>query len=76
MVTRTFKMIARTCRVYDKISGEMKEAVFTSKTTDKKWKSHIAEQGYTFLDMIEEHEVIYKLGMSDDDFFRLAEVIK
>lgn len=76
MVTRTFKMIARTCRVYDKISGEMKEAVFTAKTTDKKWKSHIAEQGYTFLDMIEEHEVIYKLGMSDDDFFRLAEVIK
>lgn len=76
MVTRTFKMIARTCRVYDKISGEMKEVLFTAKTTDKKWKSHIAEQGYTFLDMIEEHEVIYKLGMSDDDFFRLAEVIK
>lgn len=76
MVTRTFKMIARTCRVYDKVSGEIKEAIFTAKTTDKKWQSHITKQGYTFLDVIEQHEVIYKLGMSDDDFFRLAEVIK
>lgn len=76
MVNRTFKMIARTCRVYDKISGETKEAIFTAKTTDKKWQSHITEQGYILLDVIEENEVIYKLRMSDDDFFRLAEVIK
>lgn len=71
MVTRTFKMIERTCRVYDKI----KEAIFIAKATDKKWQSHITKQGFTFLDVIEDHEVIYKLGMSDD-FFRLAEVIK
>lgn len=76
MVTRTFKMIERTCRVYDKINGEIKEALFIAKATDKKWQSHITKQGFIFLDVIEDREVIYKLGMSDDDFFRLAEVMK
>ena len=54
----------------------MKEETFTAKKTDKKWKSHITEQGYIFITVIEEHYVTYKLGMSDDDFFRLAKVIK
>lgn len=76
MVTRTFNMMERRCKVYDKISDSVKEETFTAKKTDKKWKSHITEQGYNFLYVIEEHEVTYKLGMSDDDFFRLAEVIK
>ena len=76
MVTRTFEMIERRCKVYDKESDSLKEETFTAKKTDKKWKSHITEQGYTFIDVIEEHEVTYKLGISDDDFFRLAEVIK
>ena len=76
MVTRTFEMMERRCRVYDKESDSVKEETFTAKKTDKKWQSHITEQGFTFLNMIEEHEVTYKLGMSDDDFFRLSEVIK
>ena len=76
MVTRTFNMMERRCKVYDNKSDSVKEETFTAKITDKKWKSYITEQGYTFLDVIEEHEVTYKLGMSDDDFFRLAEVIK
>ena len=76
MITRTFNMMERRCKVYDKESGSMKEETFIAKKTDKKWKSHITEQGYTFLDVIEENEVTYKLGMSDDDFFRLAKVIK
>lgn len=76
MVTRTFNMIERRCKVYDKESDSLKEETFTAKKTDNKWKSHITEQGYTFINVIEEHEVTYKLGMSDDDFFRLSEVIK
>ena len=76
MVTRTFNMVERRCKVYDKESDSVKEETFTAKKTDKKWQSHITEQGYTLLCVIEEHEVNYKLGMSDDDFFRLAEVIK
>lgn len=76
MVMRTFNMMERRCKVYDKESDSVKEEVFTAKKTDKKWQSHIAEQGYTFLDVIEEHDVTYKLGMSDDDFFRLANVLK
>lgn len=76
MVTRTFTMMERRCKVYDKESDSVKEETFTAKKTDKKWQSHITEQGYTFLNVIEEHEVTYKIGMSDDDFFRLAEVIK
>ena len=76
MVSRTFEMVHRRCKVYDKLSDSIKEDIFIAKKTDKKWKSHITEQGYTFLDVIEEREVTYKLGMSDDDFFRLAEVIK
>lgn len=36
MVTRTFKMMERTCRVYDKDSGEMKDETFTAKVNDKK----------------------------------------
>ena len=76
MVTRTFNMLERRCKVYDKESDIVKEETFIAKKTDKKWKSHIAEQGYNFLDVIEEHDVTYKLGMSDNDFFRLAKVIK
>lgn len=76
MVTRTFNMMERRCKVYDKESDSVKEETFTAKKTDKKWQSNIIEQGYILLDVIEEHEVTYKLGMSDDDFFRLAEVIK
>lgn len=76
MVTRTFNMIERRCRVYEKETDSVKEETFTAKKTDKKWQSHITEQGYTFLTVIEEHEINYKLGMSDDDFFRLAEVMK
>lgn len=76
MVTRTFNMMERRCKVYDKITNSVKEYGFTAKKTDKKWKSHIEEQGYIFINVIEEHEVTYKLGMSDEDFFRLAEVIK
>ena len=76
MITRTFNMVERRCKVYDKESDSVKEETFTAKKTDKKWQSHITEQGYIFLDVIEENEVVYKLGMSDDDFFRLAEVIK
>ena len=76
MVIRTFNMMERRCKVYDKESDSVKEETFTAKKTDKKWQSHITEQGYTFLDVIEEHEVTYKLGMSDDDFFRLATVVK
>lgn len=76
MITRTFNMMERRCKVYDKESDSVKEETFTAKKTDKKWQSHITEQGYIFLDVIEENEVVYKLGMSDDDFFRLSEVIK
>lgn len=76
MVTRTFKMMERTCRVYDKDSGEMKDETFTAKVNDKKWMAHITNFGYVLLDVIDEQETTYKLGMSDDDFFRLAEVIK
>ena len=76
MVTRTFNMMERRCKVYDKETDSVKEETFTAKKTDKKWKSYITEQGYIFLDVIEENEVVYKLGMSDDDFFRLAKVIK
>ena len=76
MVTRTFKMMVRTCRVYVKDSGEIKEETFTAKVTDKKWMSNITNLGYMLLDVIDENEITYKLGMSDDDFFRLAEVIK
>lgn len=76
MVTRTFNMVERRCKVYDKESDSVKEETFTAKKTDKKWQSHITEQGYIFLDVIEENEVVYKLGMSEDDFFRLSEVIK
>ena len=76
MVTRTFNIMERKCKVYDKETDSVKEETFTAKKTDKKWQSHITEQGYTFLDVMEEREVTYKLGMSDNDFFRLAEVIK
>lgn len=76
MVTRTFNMMERRCKVYDKETDSVMEETFTAKKTDKKWQSHITEQGYTFLNVIEEHEVTYELGMSDDDFFRLAAVIK
>lgn len=76
MVTRTFNMVERRCKVYDKESDSVMEETFTAKKTDKKWKSHIEDQGYIFIDVIEEHDVTYKLGMSDDDFFRLAKVIK
>lgn len=76
MVTRTFSMMERRCKVYDKETGSLNEETFTAKKTDKKWQSHITEQGYIFIDVIEEHEVTYKLEMSDDDFFRLATVIK
>lgn len=76
MVTRTFNMMERRCKVYVKESDSVKEETFTAKKTDKKWQSHITEQGYTFLGVIEENEVTYKLGMSDDDFFRLATVLK
>ena len=76
MVTRTFKMMERTCRVYDNDSGEMKEETFIAKVTDKKWVSNITNLGYVLLGVIDEHETTYKLGMSDDDFFRLATVLK
>ena len=76
MITRTFNMVERRCKVYDKESDSVKEETFTAKKTDKKWQSHITEQGYIVLNVFEEHDVTYKLGMSDDDFFRLAEVIK
>lgn len=38
--------------------------------------AHITNLGYVLLDVIDEQETTYKIGMSDDDFFRLAEVIK
>lgn len=76
MVTRVFNMMERRCKVYDKESDSVKEKTFTAKKTDKKWQSHITEQGYTFLDVIEEHDVTYKLVMSDYDFFSLATVLK
>ena len=76
MITRTFNMVERRCKVYDKESDSVKEETFTAKKTDKKWQSHITEQGYIFLDVIEEHDITYKLGMSNNDFFRLAKVIK
>lgn len=76
MVTRTFKMMERTCRVYDKDSDEMKVETFTAKVTDKKWVSNITNLGYVLLGVIDEHETTYKLGMSDEDFFRLATVLK
>lgn len=76
MVTKTFKMMERTCRVYDKDSDEMKVETFTAKVTDKKWVSNITNLGYVLLGVIDEHETTYKLGMSDEDFFRLATVLK
>ena len=76
MVTRTFNVMERRCKVYDNESDSVKEETFTAKKTDKKWQSHITEQGYILISVIEEHEVTYKLGMSNDDFFRLAEVMK
>lgn len=38
--------------------------------------SHILKPDHVLLEIMEEKPVTYKLGMSDDDFFRLAEVMK
>ena len=44
MVTRTFEMVHRRCKVYDKVSDIVKEETFIAKKTDKKWQTHIEEQ--------------------------------
>lgn len=74
MVTRTQKMLVRECLVYDETSGSNIEQVFTAKETDKKWKDKISEMGYVFLKLLSEEKVTYKLSMSDDLFFQMANV--
>lgn len=47
MVTRTFKMMERRCKVYDKESDSVKEETFIAKITDKNG-SHILKNRVTF----------------------------
>lgn len=76
MVTRTFNMVERRCKIYNKATASVEEETYISKDSDKKWMSHILKPDHVLLEIMEEKPVTYKLGMSDDDFFRLAEVMK
>lgn len=74
MVTRTQKMVIRTCLVYDKENETTVREVFTAKETDKKWEKHISKNNFVLLKVLSEEPVTYKLYMDEETFFQMANI--
>ena len=75
MITRTFVNVERTVKVYDPNTKEMMDVAYSAKKSDKKWRKCIEDDGFTILEVVSEKENSIRIGMDDDDFFRLGIVL-
>ena len=75
MITRTFEFVERDVKVYDPKEKCMFNATYSARKNDKKWREHIKDDGFTILEVVSEKEYSTKIGMEDEDFFRLGIVL-
>lgn len=75
MITRTFEFVERIVKVYDPKEKSMHDAVYSTRKNDRKWRKHIEDDGFTILEVVSEKEYSTKIGMEEDDFFRLGIVL-
>ena len=75
MITRTFEFVERIVKVYDPKEKSMRDAVYSARKNDKKWREHIKDDGFTILEVVSEKNYFTKIGMEEEDFFRLGIVL-
>ena len=75
MITRTFEFVERNVKVYDPKTKSMIDVAYSARKNDKKWRKHIEDDGFTILEVVSEKEYCTKIGMEEEDFFRLGIVL-
>lgn len=75
MIARTFDFVERNVKVYDPKTKSMIDCAYSARKNDKKWKKHIEDDGFTILEVVSEKEYSTKIGMEEEDFFRLGIVL-
>lgn len=75
MITRTFDFVERNVKVYDPNTKNMIDVTYSARKNDKKWRKHIEDDGFTILEVVSEKEYETKIGMEEDDFFRIGTVL-
>ena len=75
MIARTFEFVERIVKVYDPKGKAMRDVVYSARKNDKKWRKRIESDGFTILEVVSEKEYTTKIGMEEDDFFRLGIVL-
>lgn len=75
MITRTFEFVDRIVKVYDPNKKEMVEATYSARKNDKKWKKYIEDDGFIILEVVSEKERSTRIGMEEEEFFRLGIVL-
>jgi hypothetical protein len=75
MVTRTFNFVERKVKVYDPDTKTMIEVTYSASKNDKKWRKDIENEGFIILEVVSEKEYETKIGMEEDDFFRIGTVL-
>lgn len=75
MITRTFEFVERIVKVYGPKEKSMCDVVYSARKNDRKWRKHIEDDGFTILEVVSEKEYSTKIGMEEEDFFRLGIVL-
>lgn len=75
MIARTFEFVERIVKVYDPKEKCMRDVAYSARKNDKKWRKHIEDDGFTILEVVSEKEYSTKIGMEEEDFFRLGIVL-
>ena len=75
MITRTFEFVERIVKVYDPKEKAMREVIYSTRKNDKKWRKSIENDGFTILEVVSEENYVTRVGMEEDDFFRLGTVL-